>query len=57
MMDERDWYEDLSNIANLLEWLMEQDEAPTGTDLVYMLRKPWKWAAEYQAMVAAQVGT
>ncbi len=57
MTDERDWCDDLGNIANLYEWLLEQDEAPTGEDLVYMLRKPWKWTEEYNRFLAAKAGT
>ena len=53
-MDERDWCDDLSNIANLIEWLQERDEAPEGADLVYMLRKPWKWTEEWRSFQAAK---
>lgn len=53
-MAERDWFEDLSNIAALYEHLLEIDEAPTGADLVYMLRKPWKWGTEWAAFQASK---
>lgn len=53
-MDDRDWCDDLNNIASLYEWLLEHDEAPEGADLVYMLRKPWKWTTEWKAFQASK---
>jgi hypothetical protein len=47
-----EWARDSSNIADLLEWLDEADEIDRSDweNLMYMLRRPEKWAHEYQKM-------
>jgi hypothetical protein len=49
-----DWHRDVAKVADLLEWLQARDEGPTGSDLIYLLRKPWKWAPDYARMLAAK---
>lgn len=52
--DDRFWWEKHHELARLYEWLLAQDLAPTGADLVYLLDKPWKWEPEYERMLAAR---
>ena len=59
------WYADWHNVINLAEWLWnrgdflsgghddEADERATG--LFYMLKKPWKYSAEWEAYERQEV--
>ena len=43
------WQSNPWDLANLIEWLTARDEAPE--DVLYLLRKPWKYAPEYEEMI------
>jgi len=48
-----EWCLDSANIAELIEWLVEADELSPADDfseILYMLRKPWKWVEEWKRM-------
>ena len=49
MLMEAEWYPSSEMMANLAEWMLANDWAPS--EIVEMLRKPNKYAAEYTAMI------
>lgn len=49
-----EWYRDPEKIAELLTWLYARGELDgvDTRDIIYIVLKPWKWTAEYEAMIA-----
>lgn len=48
------WWTDHSEIARLICWLDERGELTDIRDAAYLVEKPWKWTAEYEAMCEGQ---
>ena len=47
------WYATLDNVVDLLEWLIAAGQAPH--DVVYFLRKPWKYGKEWDQYTSTLV--
>lgn len=46
------WWDDSSNIADLVEYLVAKNGPMATADITWLLRSPWKRDAEYKAMRA-----
>jgi len=44
------WWDDSSNIADLVEYLVAKNGPMATADITWLLRSPWKRDAEYKAM-------
>jgi len=43
------WYADHQRLAMVASYMIDGSEEYDVRDVIYMLEKPWKYAAEYQA--------
>jgi len=44
------WWDDSSNIADLVEYLVAKNGPMSIDDVVHLLHSPWKWDGDYKAM-------
>ena len=44
------WWDDSSNIADLVEYLVAKNGPMSIDDITWLLRSPWKRDAEYKSM-------
>jgi hypothetical protein len=47
----RKWFENYDNVLVLGNWLVDNCDIYKCEDLLHYFEKPWKWEAEWEAMI------